>query len=89
MKPKSIINHNTVIPKNTARYREEFDMISLPKANQYKITSITCKIDTTSLWNIRTDNTFKMVNNSNQSWAINGKPHALLCGKTRQKYCRI
>ena len=34
MKPKSIINHNTVIPKNTARYREEFDMISLPKANQ-------------------------------------------------------
>ena len=67
MKPKSIINHNTVIPKNTSRYREEFDMISLPKANQYKITSITCKIDTTSLWNIRTDNTFKMVNNSNQT----------------------
>lgn len=67
MKPKSIINHNTVIPKNNARYREEFDMISLPKANKYKITSITCKIDTTSLWNIRSDNTFRMINKSNQT----------------------
>ena len=67
MKPKSIINHNTIIPKNTARYREEFDMISLPKANKYKITSITCKIDTTSLWNIRSENTFRMLNKSNQT----------------------
>lgn len=67
MKPKSIINHNTVIPRNMSKYREEFDMITLPKENMYKITSITCKIDTTSLWNIRQNNTVSILNNNNQT----------------------
>lgn len=67
MKPVSIINHNTVIPKNTGRYRETFNTVVLPKNNTYKITSITCKIDTTSLWNIRQTNVIKMVNTQNQT----------------------
>ena len=67
MRPVSIINHNTVIPKNTGRYRETFNTVVLPKNNIYKITSITCKIDTTSLWNIRQTNIIKMVNTQNQT----------------------
>ena len=67
MKPVSIINHNTIIPKNTGRYRESFNTVTLPKTNTYKITSITCKIDTTSLWNIRQNNVLKMVNLKNQT----------------------
>ena len=67
MRPVSIINHNTVIPKNTGRYRETFNTVVLPKNNTYKITSITCKIDTTSLWNIRQTNVIKMVNTQNQT----------------------
>ena len=35
----------------------------MPHNNVYKITSITCKIDTTSLWNIRSTNVVKVVNN--------------------------
>ena len=57
--PISIINHNSIITKNSpnGRYREHFNTVILPKGNKYKITSITCKIDTTSLWNIRKINT--------------------------------
>ena len=67
MKPVSIINHNTIIPKNNSRYRESFNTVILPKDNIYKITSITCKIDTTSLWNIRKTNIVRMVNNKGQN----------------------
>lgn len=67
MRPVSIINHNTIIPKNVGRYRESFNTVTLPKNNIYKITSITCKIDTTSLWNIRQTNLLKVVNSSDQS----------------------
>lgn len=67
MKHVSIINHNTIIPKNNSRYRESFNTVILPKDNIYKITSITCKIDTTSLWNIRKTNIVRMVNNKGQN----------------------
>lgn len=67
MKPVSIINHNTIIPKNNSRYRESFNTVILPKDNIYKITSITCKIDTTSLWNIRNTNIVRTVNNKGQN----------------------
>lgn len=67
MKPVSIINHNTIIPKNNSRFRESFNTVILPKDNVYKITSITCKIDTTSLWNIRNTNIVRMVNNQGQN----------------------
>ena len=67
MKPVSIINHNTIIPKNSSRYRESFNTVILPKDNIYKITSITCKIDTTSLWNIRKTNIVRVVNNKGQN----------------------
>ena len=59
--PVSVINHNTIIPKNNARYRESFNTVIMPRDNVYKITSITCKIDTTSLWNVRTTNVVKVV----------------------------
>ena len=61
--PVSVINHNTIIPKNNARYRESFNTVIMPRDNVYKITSITCKIDTTSLWNIRSTNVVKVVDN--------------------------
>lgn len=67
MKPVSIINHNTIIPKNVSRYRETFNTVILPKSNTYKITSITCKIDTTSLWNVRRTNVIKIVNTKDQT----------------------
>lgn len=74
MKPVSIINHNTIIPKNSGHYKETFNTVILPKSNIYKITSITCKIDTTSLWNIRRTNVIKLVNTKNQTTnlTING-----------------
>ena len=61
--PVSVINHNTIIPKNNARYRESFNTVIMTRDNVYKITSITCKIDTTSLWNVRTTNMVKVVDN--------------------------
>ena len=67
MKPVSIINHNTIIPKNVSRYVEHFNTVVLPKSNTYKITSITCKIDTTSLWNVRRTNVINIVNTKGQS----------------------
>ena len=80
MRPVSIINHNTIIPKNQGGvsgansgvsnghpFRETFNTVTLPKSNIYKITSITCKIDTTSLWNIRQTNLIKIINTSGQS----------------------
>lgn len=70
MKPVSIINHNTIIPKNVARYRESFNTVILPKNNTYKITSITCKIDTTSLWNVRQTNVIKIVNTQDQTVSL-------------------
>ena len=58
--PVSVINHNTVIPKNNERYHETFNTVIMPRDLVYKITSITCKIDTTSLWNIRAMNVVKV-----------------------------
>ena len=65
--PISIINHNSIIPKNKSRYRETFNTIVLPKGYTYKITSVTCKIDTTSLWNIQKENLVDVINSNNQS----------------------
>ena len=65
--PISIINHNSIIPKNHSRYRESFNTIVLPKGHIYKITSVTCKIDTTSLWNIQKENLVDVINSNNQS----------------------
>lgn len=65
--PISIINHNSIIPKNKSRYRESFNTIVLPKGHTYKITSVTCKIDTTSLWNIQNENLVSVINSNNQS----------------------
>ena len=58
--PVSVINHNTVIPKNNERYHETFNTVIMPRDLVYKITSITCKIDTTSLWNVRSLNVVKV-----------------------------
>ena len=69
--PVSVINHNTIIPKNNARYRESFNTVIMPRDNVYKITSITCKIDTTSLWNIRSTNVVKIVNNQGYEMIYN------------------
>ena len=70
----SIINHTTVIPKGHANYRESFDTISLPNNCVYKITNITCKIDTTSLWNITKTNILKLTNNSDQELSMHIQP---------------
>ena len=67
----SVINHNTIIPKNNSRYRESFNTVIMPHDNVYKITSITCKIDTTSLWNIRSMNVVKVVNNQGYEMIYN------------------
>ena len=64
--PISIINHNSVIPKNKSRYREHFNTIVLPKDHIYKITNVTCKIDTTSLWNIQKENLVDVINSNDQ-----------------------
>jgi len=73
-KPISIINHTTVIPRDHTSYHEEFDTILLPKDNYYRITSITCKIDTTSLWNINRTNIVKYTNTSNQEVTLTVVP---------------
>ena len=72
--PISVINHNSIIPKGCSRYRENFNTIFLPKNNRYKITSVTCKIDTTSLWNIQKTNLVKFINDKNQQieYVVNG-----------------
>ena len=69
--PVSVINHNTIIPKNNARYRESFNTVIMPRDNVYKITSITCKIDTTSLWNIRSTNMVKIVDKQGHEMIYN------------------
>ena len=69
--PVSVINHNTIIPKNNARYRESFNTVIMPRDNVYKITSITCKIDTTSLWNVRTTNMVKIVDKQGHEMIYN------------------
>ena len=69
--PVSVINHNTIIPKNNARYRESFNTVIMPRDNVYKITSITCKIDTTSLWNVRTTNMVKVVDKQGHEMIYN------------------
>ena len=69
--PVSVINHNTIIPKNNARYRESFNTVIMPRDNVYKITSITCKIDTTSLWNIRSTNVVKIVDKQGHDMIYN------------------
>ena len=61
--PVDVINYNTIIPKNNARYHETFNTVIMPRVNVYKITSITCKINTTSLWNILAMNVVKVMNN--------------------------
>jgi len=68
--PISIINHTSVIPKNNSSYRETFNTIMLPTGNVYKITSITCKIDTTSLWNITSTNVMTYINSNDQTVTI-------------------
>ena len=69
--PVSVINHNTIIPKNNARYRESFNTVIMPRDNVYKITSITCKIDTTSLWNVRSTNVVKVVDKQGHEMIYN------------------
>ena len=59
----SVINHNTIIPKKYARYHETINTVIMPLDYVYKITSITCKIDTTSLRNIPARNAVKVLNN--------------------------
>ena len=61
--PVSVIIHNTIIPKEYARYYETFYTVIMPLDNVHKITSITCKIDTTSFWKIRARNVVKVINN--------------------------
>ena len=43
----------------------------MPRDNVYKITSITCKIDTTSLWNILAMNVVKVMNNQGYEMTYN------------------
>lgn len=43
----------------------------MPRDNVYKITSITCNIDSTSLWNIRAMNVVKVVNNQGYKMITN------------------
>ena len=64
-------NLNTIIDKNNARYHETFNTVIMPRDNVYKITSITCKIDTTFLWNIRSMNVVKVVNNQGYEMITN------------------
>ena len=61
--PVSVINHNTIISKNNARYHETFNTVIMPLDNVHKITFITCKIDTTSFWKIRARTVVKVINN--------------------------
>ena len=69
--PVDVINHNTIIPKNNARYHETFYTVIILRDNVYKITSITCKIDTTSLWNILAMNVVKVMNNQGYEMTYN------------------
>ena len=69
--PVSVINHNTIIPKNNARYHETFNTVIMPRVNVYKFTSITSKIDTTSLWNILAMNVVKVMNNQGYEMVYN------------------
>jgi len=68
--PVNIINHTSVIPHNSSSYHETFDKIYLNKEYVYKISSISVKIDTCSLWNIRTTNIVTYVNNSSQTVTV-------------------
>ena len=69
--PVSVINHNTVIPKNNERYHETFNTVIMPRDNVYKITSITCKIYTTSLRNILAMNIVKVLNSQGYEMIYN------------------
>ena len=69
--PVSVINHNTIIPKNNARYHETFYTMIMPRDNVYKITSITCKIDTAFLWNILVMNVVIVMNNQGYEMTYN------------------
>ena len=69
--PVSVINHNTMIPKNNARYHETFNTVIMPRDNMYKITFITCKIDTAFLWNILVMNVVIVMNNQGYEMTYN------------------
>ena len=69
--PVSVTNLNTMIDKNNARYHETFNTVIMARDKVYKITSITCKIDTTSLWNIRSMNVVKVKNNQGYQMITN------------------
>lgn len=58
MNPISIITHQSIIPANKPEYTETFNKIELPNRDQYdlKITQVTVSVDTTSLYNITSDN---------------------------------
>lgn len=50
---------------------ETSNTVIMPRDNVYKITSITCNIDSTSLWNIRAMNVVKVVNNQGYKMITN------------------
>ena len=63
--PVSVINHNTIIPKNNARYHETFNTVIMPRDNVYKITSITCKIESTNVVRVVNNQGYEMIYNVN------------------------
>ena len=69
--PVSVINLNTIIPKNNARYHEIFNTVIMARDKVYKITSITYKTDTTFLWNIRAMNVVRVKNNQGYEMITN------------------
>lgn len=69
MFPISIISHQSIIPAHKPDYTETFQKIELPNRNEFdlKITQVTVSLDTTSLYNITSDN--KLVANIGSSHA--------------------
>ncbi len=58
MFPISIISHQSIIPPHSPDYTETFQKIELPNRSEFdlKITQVTVSVDTTSLYNITSDN---------------------------------
>lgn len=69
MFPISIISHQSIIPPHNPDYTETFQKIELPNRDEYdlKITQVTVSVDTTSLYNITSDN--KLIANIGSSHA--------------------
>ena len=56
--PISIISHQSIIPAHNPDYTETFQKIELPNRDEFdlKITQVSVSVDTTSLYNIVSDN---------------------------------